>query len=205
MSCIINNINEISVINNCTMSIGGIKSLLIAPFKSDFYKNITIVDNIVTKIDYPIVFNEIMNDDTISNWKEEFDYTKNLWSQKLQMNLTKYDYNKRQYIQALVKSKVMFIIEDNNGLFYLVGEKNGMSSIQAVAGTGVLAAKSEYDFVFQGFSDLPALGISEDLVKKKVDCGDLSEALALSSTLYWYPYYDCLVGELEGFTEPSPI
>lgn len=202
MSCINNNIFNLNLINSCRTNIGGIKRLFIGVYNADLFKNLKIINNNVTTINYPIQFTELLFNKTTTKYSEKYNYIDKKYEQTFELDLIKYDFEKRQAIDSLNKSKLVFIFQDMNGKYNIIGEKTGITANNLDAFTDTFANKSGYLFKFFGKSDYLALGINEDLINQMVNCADLDDELCLSSILYWKPYENCLIGDLDDFINP---
>lgn len=67
----------------------------------------------------------------------------------------------RNKVKVLAQSKLMAIIKDNNGLFYLSGLVNGLDLGEGTESTGTkLTDRSGYELTFKGFEPSPVTFIT---------------------------------------------
>jgi photosystem II stability/assembly factor-like uncharacterized protein len=208
MSCLINNINNISIINKCEFVLGGINQLWVANYDESVYKSLSINNlGIVTSINSGIKFNEVLFNKGATRFNESYNYNDKKYEQTLDLELPRYDYDKRDVIDSLIKAKLMFIFKDNHGKYFLMGEKSGIYSNSYSATTDAYTGKSAYIFKFNTKSDYGLLGLDESVVlgQTQEDCSILNTQMALSSSLFINQYGNCIVGDLNNFVDPNTI
>jgi len=204
MGCIINKINNISFLNECRASIGGIKKLLICNFSSDIYSKLTIINNIVTNIDSSVVFRELEFNKYNSKYTDTYNYTLEKFEYNIQIELNRISPDKREYINTLIKGSFVFIIQLQNGEYIILGEKSGIKSNNFTSTTDTFTNKSNYLFNYYFKNDYLPFEVDSTLVSNLLNriCTDLNGEFALGSSLYWNPYRDCLIGDLVDFVNP---
>lgn len=196
MACIINNINNIDYINSCNYSLGGISELYVAAYNKDFNSNIEVFNNAIQDINMYLKFNELKFSKANTKYSETYNYTDKKYDQVLDLELQGFDFTKREYIDALIKAKIIFIYKDYNGQYFIFGELSGAYSNNYAAQTDIYLGKSSYIFKFVSRSDYGLLGVNSDVVASLisgVDCSQLIGELALSSNLSIQEYYNCEV------------
>jgi hypothetical protein len=196
MGCIINNINNIDILNGCGMTIGGISNLYIMNYSKDFQKNIQIFNNSITSIDISIALKEVKFSKGSTKYSETYNFNDKKYEQVLDLELKKYDYEKRDVIDSLIKAKLIFIFKDANGKYFVFGESSGVYCNSYSGTTDVYSSgKSTYIFKFSSKSDYGLLGVGKDVVDAKlseIDCDILLTELALLTPLTITDYGDCL-------------
>ncbi len=201
-SCIVPNLYKLNIINNCKFNAGGIQEVWIGLYNKNFYSQLTIQGNKVTDMNTPVDFQLVDFDRTSTSYKETYDPTTKKYNQTFVLDHLRYDYDKRDIIDALIKSRIIIIYKSSNGDYYIVGEKTGLSQIDFQTGSSTVNSKNSYLITFNGKSDYLALGVDPEVLKKTVVCDDLNDQLALSSILYIKPYWDCFIGDLNDFIDP---
>jgi|SRR6478735_3267662 len=205
MSCIIENLKNLSIdLNECRTSIGGIKKLLVCNYSSNIYSKLNIVNNVVIEIDSSLIFREIHFNKFNSKYSDTFNYDLNKYEFNLNIELIRVSPEKRVSIDLLVKQNLVFIVQLTNGEYIILGEKSGIKSNSYNSTTDTYSNKSNYNYNFYFKNDYLPFQVSSDLVDEiqlRI-CADLNEELALSSTLFWLEYADCLIGDLDDFVNP---
>lgn len=205
MPCLINNIYNLNLINECGYSIPGIVKLYVAPFSSDVFSKLTIFNNQITAIDASVKFTEIEINKNFSKYTEVYNYDTKKYEQTLTVEIVKLDWAKRQVIDSLIKANLMFIFKDSSGRYFYLGEKSGMISNSYTATTDFyLQNRSTYLFTFFGKSDYSPFGFSSDLIQQITDpdCSDLWGAQPTFVPLFWTQYQNCIVSDFPDFVEP---
>jgi len=205
MGCFINNINNLSIINECRFVIGGVKRLWVSNYSTNLWKSIKLNNlGIISFLENDYLFQEVKFSDANTKFSETYNYSEKKYEQSLDLEIGRYTYEKRDFIDSLIKAKLVFIFEDYNGKYHIMGEKTGVNSNSFTSGTDVFNGKSAYQFKFFLKSDYGLLGLDSSLIKDltEEDCSILNGELALSSTLIINKYANCLVGNLPGFIEP---
>lgn len=207
MACIINNINNISIINNCDFVVPGVSELYIANYTDELYNSLVINNGIISGINSGIRFNVVKFNKTNTKYSESYNYTDKKYEQVFDLDIPRFDYDKSTVIDSLIKAKLIFIFKDNHGKYFMLGEKSGIYSNSYSAGTDSSTGRSIYLFKFITKSDYGILGVSSAVVTAQTteDCSILDTELALSSSLFINEYGDCIVGNLPSFVDPSII
>ncbi len=197
MGCLVNNINNINLLNECEFVSAGISKLYITSFNENFISSLQVFGNTITSIGVPMSFNEIVFSRGFTKYSEVYNYADKKYEQTFDLEIKKYYYEKRNVIDALIKSKLIFIFKDFNGNYFLLGESSGLYSTGYSATTDVYGSgKSSYVFKFSCKSDFGLLGIPNDLIDSllaNVDCSIFFSANALTSPLYISDYNDCII------------
>ena len=203
MPCILN-INDLNNINRCAMNAAGISKIYITNYNADFFNSLEFFGNYVSKVNQTIRFLELDYNKVNSKYSDSYNYQSNKYELSLDLELVGLDYEKRNIMDALVKSKIMVIFKSMNGKYFLLGEKVGITSSKFSSTTDVFNGKSVYNFTFNSKSDYLPFGVSPDIIDSitKIDCSDINSSLALDNNYLWLPYSECIVGNFDGFVEP---
>ncbi len=195
-NCIKDIINNISVINTCKIGLGGLRKVYVSTFDTNIYSNLTIVNGQITNIAASVKFSEIDFDNTVSFFSQKFNYDLNAYELILTLQLLIVDPDKRSAIDALIKANLVFLIQDNNNKWFMIGEKTGAKSFSFDSTTDVHRQKSIYNYSFLSKSDSLPFSVDPEIIDfaTTVDCSELDLWRFQNSTdLYWYKYRDCIV------------
>jgi hypothetical protein len=142
-------------VQDCSNFFGGVKNVFIIEYPN--LSAITIVAGVVTALTkvtgkffrkYEIEAHTGEADDNLTV-KPEMGTRSTKQSVKFPINGM--SASVRAEIELLAQNRLIFVIEDNNGIFYMYGKDFGLRLQSVKAGTGkALGDRSGYDFVFEG-------------------------------------------------------
>jgi hypothetical protein len=155
MAC--NTLTLVGFVNDCAGSIGGVKKVHIAKYEEvaevtvteEKVTAISMVDNATFKNYYfkpnMASFVSTLNIDTANG--------NNYVTTDLSMTFNKMETTKRIEMSALSKLELAIIIEDNNGIYWLMGRENPVTAINGTGETGVVRTDAnKYSITLQDFS-----------------------------------------------------
>lgn len=194
MSCFVDNILNLNDLNDsCNFNLAGVKSFFTAKYDENLFKNLKIDGDRIININYPITFQEVVVNEKACKFEENYNFQTKKYDQKFLLDLNTYDTDKRSAIDLIIKTKQIFIIQDNNQKYFMFGEKTGVLAQSANMGTGTQNDKTGYTFNFQTSSNYAALGIDRIVFEMAIDCDDLIGETCLNSIKFWNPYKQCLI------------
>lgn len=202
--CLINNLNDLSNLNRCEFNPSGISRIFIGAYSNTFYQNMVIMGNYISDLEQATRFVEVDFNKGTTKYDDNYNYDLNKYEINLNLELLNMDWEKRNIIDSLIKSKLIIIFKNVKGKYFLIGEKVGITSNKFTSTSDVSGGKSGYIFNFNIKQDYLPFGIAEDLVidLTKISCEDINHTLALGNQFLWSPYAQCLVKNFDGFTEP---
>lgn len=124
MSCIL--ANGISL--GCKDSLGGIKEVYIASFNNAeafTYDADGVIDGASGTADFYTFEMRQEQGQFVQNGNHSIENGTNFWSQEVSLVFTKNDATDRNTLLVLAQSTLLVIVKDQNGSYWLVGEKNG--------------------------------------------------------------------------------
>lgn len=189
MGCFTDQIYNLNNLNECKTSIQGVKRLFTALYSNDLYKYLVIQNNAVQSINKPISFLELLVNEKSCKYNEKYITSTKKYEQTFELDLSNYDYDKREGIDNLLKAKQIFIIQTMNGKYFMVGEKNGVLSFENDLGL----QESGYNIKFKTSSDYAAIGVSQSFIDTfEGDCDDLI-GQNTGSIYFWQNYRQCII------------
>lgn len=195
-NCINDIILNISTINSCGVGLGGLKQCYIATYDSTVFTNMIITNGQIINLGNNIKFSELEFDRTVSFFAFKPDFINDAYQLALTLQLKIVDPDKRTAIDALVKADLIFLIQDMNNKWFLLGEKTGISCSDMNATTDTFKNKSVYNFTYTCKSDYLPYSVDTNLISfiTSIDCSELDRWRFLySQDLYWYKFRNCIV------------
>jgi len=87
------------------------------------------------------------------------------YQQDLQIVLNKMTATLRNELLLLGRNRLMAIVSDRNGAFWLLGSRNGMYLSAGTAQTGTaMGDRNGYDVTFTGMEEIPMLSVSPGII-----------------------------------------
>ena len=87
------------------------------------------------------------------------------YQQDLQIVLNKMTATLRNELLLLGRNRLMAIVSDRNGAFWLLGSRNGMYLSTGIAQTGTaMGDRNGYDVTFTGMEEIPMLSVSPGII-----------------------------------------
>jgi len=156
----------------CNDSTGGIAEFWFSNMPTDFAvaKNATGEASAITSASAGLAYfkyettnaqgaSSVMNDNPTVNDQNGTSY----FDQTATYVLNKMDTTKRNEVKMLARAKLSVIIKDNNGLYWLMGEVNGVRMTAGDTGTGTaLGDRNGYSLSFQGQEPEPMTQVTSE-------------------------------------------
>lgn len=87
------------------------------------------------------------------------------YEHELKVRLSKKDVTKRNELHLLAQNRVMIIVLDRNGTYWLLGEANGCDLMPSTSVTGkAMADFNGYDLIFSGKEEAAAQTVASGLI-----------------------------------------
>lgn len=197
MGCLTDNIINLSLTQLCEFNTAGIKRLWVASYISSTIEELF---GVVTNMTPTPIWVEILVKSD-AKYSETYDFTAKKYKKTFEFTIKKTDFNKRESIDALLKSKLYIAYEDKNGLYHF---DNVSFKAVEYALTQSFDVDNSYFIKFEAFSNNQNYAIDPGLILNNTskNCDVLNTELVLSSNLVLNVYYDCMVGDLIGWVDP---
>lgn len=195
-NCISDIISNISAINNCGIGLPGIKKVFLTEYTSNIFSQLTIFNGQIIGLSDSIKFSELDFDSTVSFYSEKRNFDNLTYDLTLTLQLLVYDPDKRSAIDALVKSKLVFLIQNYNDKWFMFGEKLGATCFDYNSTTSFRKDKTQYNFTFLSEIGYLPFSVDPSIISfiTNVDCSALDQwRFENSIDLYWYKYRNCIV------------
>lgn len=135
MSCIINTGYPLG----CRDNIGGVQRVLVKTFNRAQTYTYNLSGEILTGSTTE-TFYEIQQSSEVADFKQDGQHSvengTNFWNQTVSLVFHKYQSSLRDFIYILAQQEVVFLIQDQNGTWVLVGEQNGANLTASTANAG---------------------------------------------------------------------
>lgn len=189
----------------CDLSTGGIRRFLItnrADISALLYQDDNF--NLVTALEYPAgseaFFINIETAATETRLTETLNRTNgDIYDVQLVSNLVRLDEDKRQFLEELTVNAVFVIIEDRNGIFWVLGFDAPFRLTAYEAGTDGAGGVSQYNFTISGKSRYKMRQLDEaaanDLNVLVVDCSIYAGSTVSAVPGVLSQYFNCLVSD----------
>ena len=189
MGCFTDELYDLNSLNECRTVVPGIRRLMVAAYRSDLFKSLTILNQQITAINIPITFIELVVNDKACKYTQKYNYSTKKYEQTLELDISIFDTAKNRAIDSLLKSKLVFLVQDRNSKWLMVGEKYGINSIDNNSGLD----NSNYQIKYFGGSEYSNLGVSDQaILDMTADCSDLDNQNT-GSIFFWGKYKDCII------------
>jgi hypothetical protein len=130
------------VFRDCRDSVGGIPEFYVTEFENVPQANITVSSGVVTAIDcssgkkFWVYQMEKSDADFTETLTSSVDNGTAFYQQVLNATLKKMTAAQRNNLEKLAKNRVMVIVKDRNGLYWIAGRTNGLDMTAGTTQTG---------------------------------------------------------------------
>lgn len=165
MSCALTS----SIALGCKDSVGGIKQILITELENKLAitsvtGNITVFTLTTGKRFWQYDFEKETSEFTEKPTPNHENGTL-FYEQETKIRLNKRDVTKRNELHLLAQNRVMIIVLDRNGVYWLIGEANGCDLMPSTSPTGkAMGDFNGYELTFMGKEAQPAQTITSSLI-----------------------------------------
>ena len=168
-------------INQCGYNIPGTNKLYLANWSENIIDSLIFSDSndfsFIEDIDKSIIWFEFNVEKSVVDWAESQEITPNRrrFTTTLNTIIKGLDSDKRQTINELLRGRLIAIVGDKNGKYWLFGEETGLRSITYTAGTGTNTGENAYRIVFNSIHTETNKEISQsyiDSIQPPVGCFD---------------------------------
>jgi hypothetical protein len=156
----------------CIESVGGVAEVLFANMPTDFAVTQDATGEVDTMTGTGLAFYKYectkaqgaassFNDNPTVNAQNGTSF----FDQTATFVLNKMEQTKRNEVKMLARAKLSVVVKDNNGTYWLLGQKNGIRLVSGEAGTGTaIADRNGYSLSFQGQEPEPIAKVTASVI-----------------------------------------
>ena len=157
---------------DCRDSVGGIKELYLTEFTNLTQSNITVTSGVITAFTLNSTKKfwtfqlEKENAEAIENETSSVENGTIFYEQLVNFTMNKLNSGDRNSIRQIAQNRVLIIVLDNNGVYWLFGRQNGMDKVGAnTANTGkAMGDRSGFALAFRGLEPLSSEEVTASLI-----------------------------------------